>query len=263
MQQLEQRFYSRQEIATELNLNINDNKHFKRNAENKLINWGYSFESSPRKGILITRIPTTANEKLSEILIREYDLDIQIDTYAFACFITAFQDVENFSAMPWTERADILKEFYAVDVTDRTLKSWANKLFKTGTFAKSDEKVFWSTTINAYGQKIRQWIDEESDEHEEMLKYFNRRKQLVSNYMSEGKSRSEAWTEANKTVWCEYGCCYYSCKTIMPGAFDKTNHLQEIYEYVREIAASGEEAFLKVEVSLVGSSTVTTGEFKF
>jgi hypothetical protein len=263
MQQLETKFYSRAEIAEELKLNINDNKHFKRNLDNKLVKWGYSYEYD-RKGVLITRAPENADEKLAEILIREYDLDVQIDTYSFACFITAFEDVEKFDSMPWGERENILKEFYDVDVTDRTLKNWASKLFKTGTLSKSNEKTYWSTSINCFGQKTRQWIIEDSEEYEEMSKYFERRKELVKQFMSEGKNRSEAWTEANKTLWCEYGCCYYGCKTVMPGAFDQTRHLHEIYEYVREIAASGEEAVFKVETAIVRKPTnVTTGEFNF
>ena len=262
MQQLETKFYSRAEIAEELNLNINDNKHFKRNLENKLVKWGYHYDYST-KGVQITKAPTTANEKLSEILIREYDLDVQIDTYAFACFITAFEEAEKFDAMPWTERVEILKVGYNVEVTDRTLRSWASKLFKTGTLSKSDKKTYWSTTTNLLGQKTRQWIEEDSEEHEEMIRYFQRRKQLVKQYMDEGKNKSEAWATANKTVWCEYGCCYYACKSIAPGAFDNTNHLQEIYEYVREIADSGEEPVLRVQVSLVSPSTINNKGFKF
>lgn len=255
MQQLETKFYSRAEIAEELNLNINDNKHFKRNLENKLVKWGYSFEYD-RKGVLITRAPQNANEKLAEILIREYDLDIQIDTYAFACFITAFEDTEAFDAMPWGERAKVLEMGYGVKVTDRTLRSWANKLFTVGTLSKSNEKSYWRTRAVTGGSPIREWVDGIEEMEQEMSEYFERRRQLVKQYMSEEKSKSEAWTAANKTLWCEYGCCYYACKMIKPGAFDKTGCLQEIYELVRDIAESGEEAVFKVDVSL------TTGNKK-
>lgn len=268
MQQLEAKFYSRTEIAEELSLNINDNKHFKRNVENKLVKWGYSFEYS-RKGVLITRAPETANEKLAEILIREYDLDIQIDTYAFACFITAFEDAETFESMPWSERADVLKEGYGVTVSDRTLRNWASKLFKTGTLAKSNDKSHWKTTLVYPGKKVRQWIDDIEDEMQQMAEYYERRRQLVKQYLNDNvtsgkedfnKVKSAAWTFANQTLWSEYGCCYYTCKTVKPGAFDETGCLQEIYELVRDIAADGEEAVFKVDVS------ITTGnkkEFNF
>lgn len=257
MQQLETKFYSRAEIAEELELNINDSKHFKRNLENKLVKWGYSFEYS-RKGVLITRAPETANEKLAEILIREYDLDIQIDTYAFACFITAFEEIEIFESMPWGEREKAMKYAYGVTVTDRTLRNWANKLFKTGTLAKSNETTCWRTRFIG-GEPFREWVNGIEEMEQEMSDAFAFRKKAANDYISNAVAsgrkdykeiRAEAWKVANSLVWKEYGCCYYTCKTIKPGAFDKTKHLQEIYELVREIAANGEETFLKVDVSL-------------
>lgn len=44
--------------------------------------------------------PATAEARLTEIRIRQYDLDVQINSYAFSCFITAFSDIEGFVSMP-------------------------------------------------------------------------------------------------------------------------------------------------------------------
>lgn len=44
MNQLEQRFYERSEIADITSANPEDSKHFKRNVENTLTKWGYGFE---------------------------------------------------------------------------------------------------------------------------------------------------------------------------------------------------------------------------
>lgn len=74
MQQLEIRKYNRQEIADLLELD-SKNQNFKRNLENKLNKWGYKYIYS-KNIIEITYQPTTAKEKLTEIMIRKYKLDI-------------------------------------------------------------------------------------------------------------------------------------------------------------------------------------------
>ena len=79
MQQLEARFYTRSEIADITKAKLSDSKHFKRNAENTLTKWGYGYEWT-KYGATITHIPTTPEERLQEILIRQFHVDIQVDT---------------------------------------------------------------------------------------------------------------------------------------------------------------------------------------
>ena len=86
MEQLELRFYTRQEIADALSVNIKDSNHFKRNVEAKLRHWGYGYEYS-RSGVQITRRPETAEERLAEILYRHYEINVQTNPTAFACFM--------------------------------------------------------------------------------------------------------------------------------------------------------------------------------
>ena len=108
MQQLECRFYPRQEIAEALSVNPKDSKHFAERVKTTLDKWGYEYEYS-RSGVEITGKPETAEERLREILIRKLNLDVQIDAYAFACFICAFTDIGSFDSMPWEERAELIR----------------------------------------------------------------------------------------------------------------------------------------------------------
>ena len=45
------RFYTRNELAKITGTNIEDSKHFKRNAENILIKWGYGYSWINGKGV--------------------------------------------------------------------------------------------------------------------------------------------------------------------------------------------------------------------
>lgn len=253
MKQLEVRFYGRAELAEVLQIDVK-NKNFARQVKNKLMNWGYSFEYS-RKGVNIIRQPQTAQEKLAEIMIRKYDLDIQIDTTAFACFLTAFFEVDGFNAMPWAEREKILKEIYDVSVDERTLRNWCSKLIKTNTIYKDNkEKTYWCTTVFD-GVKKRELVNEE--EMEELKQYWEYRHKFLDNYISSAIAsgrkdykaiNAEARKEANKALWREFGCCYYSCKTLLLSAFDDISNLEEIYDLIKEIIYDDE--YTKVEITI-------------
>ena len=72
--------------------------------------WGYGYDWT-RGGATITYVPNTPQEKLKEILIRRFRLNIQVDMYAFACFITAFTDVPGFDCMPWKVREEEYQKY--------------------------------------------------------------------------------------------------------------------------------------------------------
>lgn len=74
MEQLEIRFYPREEIAKIIGIDPK-NQNFKRKVSSVLNNWGYSFTYG-KKSFTITRKPQTPKERLNEIMIRRYDLDI-------------------------------------------------------------------------------------------------------------------------------------------------------------------------------------------
>ena len=92
MEQLEKRFYPREELAEIAGLDIHGH-NFSAQMKSYLERWGYGYEFVPRKGFLITKIPETAEEKLVELLRRVFHVDTQIDTYAFSCFVFAFSSL--------------------------------------------------------------------------------------------------------------------------------------------------------------------------
>lgn len=240
MQQLECRFYPREEVAEVLSVNPKDSKHFAERVKNKLNNWGYEYNYS-RSGVEITGKPELPEEKLKEILIRKLNLDIQIDEYAFACFICAFTDISGFDSMPWEERAIQMQLKYDVDVTDRTLRSWCSKLIGNNIVQKCGRETFWKT----------QWFGNEkcrtkvAADNEEMAQYFQKK----SEHLKQGKeiaaaadltgkeATAAAWDFTYKQLWREFQCCYYSCRGLLFNAIGE-DYVFEIYELAQEIAAA-------------------------
>ena len=237
MLQLEKRFYTRSEVAQITGARLDDAKHFKRNAENVLTKWGYRYDWM-RSGVAITYIPTTAEERLAEIMIRQYGLDIQIDCRTFAYFITAFIDIAGFDSMPWEERAKVLFSEYGVEVTDRTLRNWCSKLIGKNVVSKTSGVTYWKTDF-IDGRKQRTQV-----QREETAAYYARRAELVRcnaiDNMLAGMGFQEAyktaWNQAYTILWDELHCCYYYCKTFLLTAFSENDPLLEIYELAREIA---------------------------
>ena len=159
-------------------------------------------------------------------MIKDYGLDVRVDIKAFACFLLAFSEVEGFEAMPWAERENWLKEAYGVEVSERTLRKWCNKLIETDTLTKSDAaKAYWRTSkIN--GKTIRELVSGDDEMEAEMKQYWDCRRQLLEEHN---------WKETNEILWNTFGCCYYSCKFFGLSAFDTVGGVQEIYELINII----------------------------
>ena len=240
MQQLECRFYPRQEIAEALLVNPKDSKHFAERVKHTLEKWGYEYEYS-RNGVQITGKPETAEEKLAEILIRKLNLDSQINSYDFACFICAFTDIGSFDSMPWEERAELMKYQYGVEITDRTLRNWCSKLIGNNIVQKCGKRTFWKT--ERFGSEKRR--TQVPEDNEEMARYFQKKSEYLSigkeNAVSTGligkDATSAAWDFAYKQLWREFGCCYYSCNGLLFNAIEE-DYMKEIYELAQEIAVS-------------------------
>jgi hypothetical protein len=236
MKQLELRTYSREELADILNININDTNHFKRNVENKLNNWGYSYKYYKRQFEII-RVPTTANERLSEIMQRAYGMDIRIDTIAFAAFLYSLVVYPEFTAMPWQQRCVFLKEEFQVEVSDRTLRAWCSKFISSGYITKDDNsKVRWITGY-ANGEKYRDIIDGDPLMEQFADNYQQKKSELLKKYKS--FPRKERWQMVLKELWDTYHCCIYYCKSLQFSAWNNQmdmETLQEMIELVNEIA---------------------------
>lgn len=202
--------------------------------------WGYEYNYS-RSGVEIAGKPELPEERLKEILIRKLNLDVQIDPYAFACFLCAFTDIGSFDSMPWEERAEQMQLKYGVDVTDRTLRSWCKRLIGSNIIQKCGRESYWKT--QRFGkEKCRTPI---AADDEEMAQYFQKKSEYleVARLAAEeaGKAGKEAaasaWDVTYKKLWREFGCCYYSCRGLLFNAI-KEDYIFEIYELAQEIAAA-------------------------
>lgn len=229
MQQIEVRNYSRTEMAELLKVEITDT-HFSRKVQSILTKWGYSFVYS-RKAIEITAAPSTAQERLNELLIREFDLDIRIDIGKFATFVYLLMD-EEFSSMPFGERANVMQQDYNIEVSEITLKRWYKKLVDYNV-VETDRlrKTYW-VSMYVDGQKTRMKVDEDD---EGKIKYENRRRKLAEKNIKDGMNKADAYSSDNLTCWKEFKCCYYSCNTIILNAFN-----QQFFELAEEVFDNGD-----------------------
>ena len=230
--QLELRSYPRAEIAEVLSVNPKDSKHFAERVRDRLTKWGYGFRYSTPE-VIITSKPETAEERLTEILAREYGLDVQINPVQFACFVTAFTEIEGFDRMPWGKRASAFYERFGFSVDERTLRNWCSRLIQWGIIARGVNATTWKTEI-IKGKK-RRVIVEESDK-EEMRAYFQRRSEILQEEARSGLPKGEVWSNTYKRLWAEFSCCYYYCKCFDLSAFSESSDLCEIYELVHELA---------------------------
>ena len=78
MEQLELRFYPREEISEIVHVRL-DSNNFGRDVTSTLKNAGYGCEYKARRGVFILSKPETPEERLAEILYRGFGIDIQIN----------------------------------------------------------------------------------------------------------------------------------------------------------------------------------------
>ena len=256
MKQLEKRLYEREELAEVLNLNLKSS-HFARDAKNILTNWGYDYEYS-RKGANITRAPESAEERITEMMIRIFDIDIRSDIFAFACFINLLATYYEFTMMPWDERAKEIKDIYEVVISADALKKWYRKLVNKGFVDKSrSEKTYWRTCY-VNGMKIREVVDDDKS-IQEMREYWQHGKEVresfIANAISSGRKdykqiNTESWKYCNEALWRNYQWCYYSCARIDLNILGEC--AQELYELINEISEGGYKEYeIVVNTSIV------------
>ena len=249
MEQLEMRFYNLDELSEIAGIN-RKSKNFKRDVENILDNWGYGHVWINRMGATINYIPTTQEEILQEILVRKFHVNIQVDMYHFACFIVAFADNEDgFISMPWDEREEYLKK-YGFLVTNRTLRRWCKRLIDQEIISKGASGSIWKTEMDKENRfvKIRTLIPEGSDEIETYKAYQKRRQELKNQLDNETQcilrnhqdktyreAKQHAWNNLYSTLWSEYGCCYYECKSFNLLAWNSNGELAEVIELAKDI----------------------------
>lgn len=223
MKQLELRFYSREELSETFKVDAKD-KNFARKIKDALTSWGYSFEYG-RKGAVITRQPQTSEEKLAEILMREYDMDIRVNCYDYAVFIYSLLVDVEFISMPWLKRVEYLQDEWGVKVSERTLRQWTSKLIKTNTIAKdTTDKTYWVSFMHN-GEKCQEVLEKGRDDIQWKTywkKFFELQKSGCENIG--GK------------LWEELHYCCYSCASLAFNAWDDIGMLEELIFLVEEIA---------------------------
>lgn len=225
MDRLEIGIYSKQFVAGIVGVELTDS-HFSRKVQTTLTKWGYSYKYS-RKQIEITAIPTTPEEKLNEMLIRQLNIDVQIDIGKFATFVFLLLDDKEFASMPMGERAEILKTQYKIDVSEITLKRWYKKLVDNEiVISDNSEKTYWCS-MYVGGVKSRLKVEKDFQGRIEYEKY---KKELIDLNMKNEKSFAEAHSIASMACWHKFKCCYYSCNTVVFNAF-----FMELLELVEEV----------------------------
>lgn len=227
MKQLEVRFYSLDELSEAIDRKRDS--HFAGNAKADLTKWGYKWVWKNGRGVVITKAPQTVKERLAEIMNRRFGLDIQVDVYAFACFMWMLLMVDGFDAMPWAVRAEELEYWFGVKVTERTLRRWSARLLATDNLHKSEDRTIWRT-IRHDADVSREPVEPDDPVY---IHYKSRQAELITEYMNLGLTKSRAWGDAFKQLWREFGCCYYSCARLTLNAVQED--INEIAELATQI----------------------------
>lgn len=230
MQQLEKRFYTRAELVEIIGVDSKDN-NFARKVKTTLDNWGYKIDNYSRKGVDIISIPATAHEQLKEIMLRNFNLDIQINIYAFACYLCLLMEYEDFTSMPWNQRVIEMKEIYNISVSKDTLEKWSEKLIQQKVIYKDkSDKTNWKTTKSTItGANVHTRVDGDAELEAEMRRYKDRRRELYKTMSPDAVSA---------VLWNEFGCFYYMCGTLVLNAIEKD--MNKVYELVKEISEEEE-----------------------
>lgn len=252
MIKLEVKYYSRAEIADIIGVDSSD-KHFARKIKDTLTNWGYTFIYS-RKGVTIEKQPTTIEERIAEIAIRELDLDVRVNPAEFATFLYLLTFDGDFQCCTWGERVKMM-EVYKIKTCEKTLRNWCKKLYELNIIKKdlSDvNRVLW-ITISYNGQREQKPVDDEYD-WKAYEYYCKKRQEILDAEMAKHGDRKLAWKNVFPQLWEKFHCVYYYCKPIdMNGII--TKEMKELFELVEQYITGidfttdedNEEATVRIE----------------
>lgn len=226
MKQLKIKSYTREDIASQLKIDINDSKHFKEKLTTTLDRLGYKYQYKPKE-ITITYIPTTALEKLNEIYLRVLEINHRIDTYSFSCFFYCMLETEC-KSMPWDKRVEYIKDNFNIEITKRTLQNWSKYLINKSIIIKDD---FSSTIWKSY-YKDDKIIREKLNENDKIVKKYT--KDMLSLFEEHNN-----WNIVNSELWLKYHCKIYKCKGFSIPAWSNGDvpqyMIHNIYELLIEI----------------------------
>ena len=231
MKQLEVRAYERKEIAEIMGIKMSSH-NFIRDVRGKLEKWGYACDTPRGGAVIITKKPETAQERLAEIMIRLFKLDIQIEVYDFACFLHLMLTEPAAQKMPWAVRHGMIKEMYDLDISEVTLRRWVKHLLDDDIISKTEDSEWWKT-CNIDGEKCQKPV--KKAELPAMREYWKRHAEILNFQLDKHHGdRSAAWGATRKQMWQEYECCYYRCKCLQVNGIG-TEEINTICDLVDEI----------------------------
>ena len=198
---------------------------------NTLTKWGYQFDWPARRDITITKKPETAQERLGELMMRQFGMDVQVDVTVFARFLYLLLTYTGFDSMPWFVREAFFQMEYGIHIAESTLRKWASHLIEHEVLLKGDraDGECWKTS-HKDGTRVREHIDPESAGY---LQYKARRTELLDQYKKEDLSSSEVWKQTYRSLWGEFNCCYYFCPRFAINALG--HDIDEVIDWMEKI----------------------------
>ena len=218
----QKRKYNKKEIAGILDIDIN-NSHFKRAVETKLQNLGFGEEDYQyiRGGdVIILWVPTEPEDKI-EYLVRLLGIDKQVDVMAFSIFTYLMARELDIQGIPWQEKANFIKDNYDIDVSEKTLRNWTNKLQLLGELQKDKQEFNWWCSFKIDGETVRVPVETEQD-REELAKY----QAFIRGFYERGEKIDFS------QVWAKFGCKYYRSYYFRFGAWNNTVVMDELLDMV-------------------------------
>ena len=241
IQKLEKRFYPRAEVAEIMGLVTND-KNFANKVRTRLNNWGYEYNYS-RNGVEITKVPTSAEEKLNELLIRKLNLNIQMDLKGFSVMMYLLDTDYEFRTSPWKTRETILFREYGMCIAESTMRNWARRLISDDVLMKSsDTPEVWRSYKDVFNRKCQERVSGNEEQMKEYEEYKAKRSQYLEEadkaYQEETGSYLPSptrWKDTFSRLWNEFQCCYYNVKPLEFGAWFKDSDYEEIFSLAEDI----------------------------
>jgi hypothetical protein len=226
----EKRKYSREEMANIFQLDAKD-KNFKAKLVRRMANLGFEEDDYiyTRKDVTILWIPQEPQEKIT-YLVRLLGIDSQVNPHEFAIFLYCLMHFEEYNMAPWQERADLLNMNYDINVTERTLRKWTNKLMEYGEIVKdtSNFEVWCSTTIvDANGDKkiCRDAVSGDEQLEAGYEEYKEMRTDLLKKY---------PFKDAQRILWSKFHCCYYRCYSFVFNAWRSGDIIDELFAVIED-----------------------------
>lgn len=221
----EKRRYSKEEICAMLNINPSGG-NLAKNVKRKMSNLGFEEGedySYVRGGeVVILWIPTTASEKM-QYLVRLLGIDKQVDVRQFAIFTYLMMRELDIQGAPWQEKADFIRDNYDIDVSEKTLRNWTNKLIDLDAVIKDKTEFRWWCSVRIGGEVLRYEVETE-EQKQELQEY----KDFIRGFYERGEKLEFS------NVWNKFGCKYYKCYYFKFGAWQDIAVLQELLDVVEE-----------------------------